>query len=175
MEDPEELALKFMMGEKSTTTGDSSAPPLAPPPLVVQTPLVAPPSSPLFAPSLQPSATPPIQATAVADDPPKSMFAPPSPETVRALLDNTMFRLAVVFVLVCLIMIVIQPPFVHDRSNKHRAPIEAAPLSYIKVFIYAGLATSIVVVVPILIKNQMLLKKTFDNIRKAIPMPTAAG
>ena len=71
-------------------------------------------------------------------------------------------------------MIVIQPPFVHDRSNKNRAPIEAAPLSYVKVFVFAGLATCIVVVIPILIRNQLMLKKTFENIRKAIPMPSGA-
>lgn len=116
---------------------------------------VSPPSLPTPVP-----APAPVQASAPPSAPPQ----PPSPidplelslPAASSVLATDAFRLVMVFVVTSLMLLFLNPPFVHaprDKNQRRRNPLEAAPCSYGRVMFGALLIAAIVALIPMLIRN----------------------
>lgn len=180
MTDPDEFARQYMTAEPQPNIQI---------PVVAQVPVPVPVSIPIHVPAPIPVHVPvsvpaPIPAPIPVNVPvpapvPVSVATPVatpvatsvptqsimSDQTLKDILYSPVFRVAVVFLLVFVMLIVIKPSFVEHRT-KDQNPLESAPISYKRLMIFTGLVILLVVVVPIIWEHQLKIAEVFDRVRR---------
>lgn len=91
----------------------------------------------------------------------------PSWATVCRVGNHTVARLAMVFLVACVILLVLHPPFVEIRKSKN--DLEKAPCSYGRVMVVAAFVTGVVALVPLLMKHK---DKIWTVVKKITPNVT---
>ena len=108
----------------------------------------APPTPPMAAPVdvLVVSAPTPTPATPLPPLPSISLFT--------SAIGTGVFTAMMVFVVITIILIAVNPPFVHAPSDEPRNALEAAPCSYGRVMTAAAVFAVIAVAIPIAVKHR---------------------
>lgn len=169
MSDPDELARRYMAAKDQTQDSIPTNQPLAP---VTQLPHVQPLPIPLPIPIVPDVPVAPVVTNVTV--PPLSELAEQSKSPLisknaaKVILYSPLFRILVVFFLVVAMLVIIKPSFVEDSSQRTN-PLEDAPISYKRVLVVAGLATTIVVVLPIIIEHQARISSIFGKVRDMVP------
>jgi hypothetical protein len=91
--------------------------------------------------------------------------------SVKQVVGHTAFRLGLVYVVACIMLISINPPFVQVRAKKKRNVVEAAPCSYSRVMVAAAVITSVVGVAPIAIEHRNAIAKTLCRVQAMVKLP----
>jgi hypothetical protein len=118
---------------------------------------VAAPVAPVAAPAAAPAAAPvaaPVAAPSAPGVVGKSLFAMPTAATVRMVLGHDGFAALVVFAITSILLLVVNPPFVHAASDEPRNALEAAPCSYGRVMAAAAVFAVLAALVPFLIRHR---------------------
>ena len=74
-------------------------------------------------------------------------------DKAQVVVQHPAFRLGFVFLVTCIILVTLNPPFVQVRS-KNKKPIEKAGCSYARVLVFATLVTVVVALIPLGIKHK---------------------
>lgn len=88
----------------------------------------------------------------------------PSLATVKRVCNHAAFRLVMVFLVTCILLLIIHPPFVQVRKAKN--DLEKAPCSYGRVMVVAAVVTGVVALVPLALKHK---EKVMATLKKITP------
>ena len=149
--DPEDLARKAMLA------GDNPFPVVAAPEVVATpAPIIITPPPPAANPANDPlpSAQPGIMAKL-------STWCKPS--NLKVFVNNPLVRYGLVFVITCIVLILVAPPFVQLRRKNQ---LEKAPTSYKRVLIVAGITTVVVAGIPICLTHKSKFVSLAATVKK---------
>jgi len=88
-------------------------------------------------------------------------------EKAQVIIKHPGFRLIFVFIITCVILVLLNPPFVQVRS-KNKKPIEKAGCSYKRVLVFATIVTIVVAAIPVGIKHKDKIKAVFTRAKGAM-------
>ena len=83
-------------------------------------------------------------------------------------MSHSAFRLFIIFLISCIMLLSVNPPFVQVRSKKKRNALEAAPCSYYRVMVVSAIMVAIVVILPVCIRNKNTFVATFEKLRQMV-------
>ena len=81
---------------------------------------------------------------------------------------HSAFRLLIIFLISCIMLLSVNPPFVQVRSKKKRNALEAAPCSYYRVMVVSVTMVVIVVILPVCIRNKNTFVATYEKLRQMV-------
>lgn len=95
----------------------------------------------------------------------------PSVSTMRSVIGNGVFRVLVVFAVVAVMLVAINPPFVQARGKRNS--VEAAPCSYGRVLVAAAVGAVLAGLVPLGVQNHAAITDNFGKFRDWVKRVTA--
>lgn len=108
------------------------------------------------------------KATGTKWTPPKIKF---DSTTAWKVAKHPAFRLVVIFIVAVLVLVIINPPFVHSRRDKNdpeRNELEAASCSYGRVMVSAAIITTVAALVPLALQHQEKIIQAYHKIEASI-------
>lgn len=97
-------------------------------------------------------------------------------DKIKTVIQHTAFRIIIIFVISCIILLSINPPFVQCKRKKDKNPAEASPCSYGKVIIVSFIIASLGFLIPLMIKHSKSITDNLNNIKswgsKFVTKPT---
>lgn len=88
-----------------------------------------------------------------------------TPDMLKGVARSRWFRYFLLFVVICVLLCIIAPPFVQQR-RKNQSSLEKAPTSYKRVLITATVVTGLVVVSPLAISHKDKFVSAFGVVKK---------
>ena len=143
--DPEDIARKAMLGVDVTA---------APPILVAAPPKIE------IAPEKVVVTEPETLADTTNAKPPVKWLA-----KIKPVVQTPYFRYVVLFIAICILLLIISPPFVQIR-RKNQSALEKAPTSYKRVMITAGVITLVVAAAPLIYSHKAKIMSTIGIVKK---------
>jgi hypothetical protein len=89
----------------------------------------------------------------------------PSAATLRTVMGHGLFAALVVFAVTALMLVMVNPPFVHEPSEKPRNALEAAPCSYGRVMVSAAVFALLAAAVPHAVRHRKRIAEAATSIQ----------